>query len=133
MLMMRTATISPLGAQNGLQICPPDEEQDVAAPPYRKRDEIFSFYFFWDESELIELSLGAAEPRGPHKLAHRHQGVAVAGLVAHWATPSGGSLRRYFSYFPEKFSVNFQDVPRNFIYAQKQHHGNSAENSVSPG
>ena len=53
-------------------MCPPDEEQDVVVPPYRKRDKIFSLDFFWDESEFIELSLGAAEPCGPHKLAsHR--------------------------------------------------------------
>ena len=42
------------------------------------------FYFFWDESELIDLRLGVAEPCGPHKPAHRHQGVvAEPGLVAH--------------------------------------------------
>ena len=121
------------GAQNGLQICPPDEEQEVAAPPYRKHDEIFYLDFFWDESEFIEERLGAAEPHGPHKLASRHQGVAATGLVAHWPIPSGGSLRRYFSYFLEIFCVNFQYVMRTFISAQKQHHGNSAENSVSPG
>ena len=39
----------------------------------------------------------------------------------------------YFLYFLEKFSVNFQLVPRTFISAQKQHHGSSAENSVSTG
>ena len=63
-LMMTMATISPLRSPKRT----PDEEQDVAAPPYRKRDEIFSLDFFWDESEFIELSLGAAEPHGPHKL-----------------------------------------------------------------
>ena len=118
-LMMTMATIPLSGAQNGLQICPRDEEQVVAAPPYRKRDEIFSLNFFWDESELIELRLGAAEPRGPHKLAICHQGVAATGLVAHWPTPSRGSLRRYFSYFPKTFPVNFQDVWRTLISAQK--------------
>ena len=117
------------GAQNGLQICPPDEEQDVAAPPYRKRDEIFSLDFFWDESELIELRLGGQSHVGPTSML----AATPTGLVVHWPTPSGGSLRRYFSYFPEKFFVNFQDIPRTFISAQKQHHGNSAENIVSPG
>ena len=106
----------------------------MAAPPYRKRDEIFSSDFFRDGSEFIELELGAADPWGPHKLGCRGQGeAAITGLVAHWPVPSGGSLRGYFSYFPEIFFVNFQDVPRTFISAQKQHHGNSAENSVSPG
>ena len=45
-------------------------------------------YFFWDERGLIDLRLGAAEPCGPHKLAHCHQGVvAEQGLVAHWPPP----------------------------------------------
>ena len=71
---------------------------------------------------------------GPTSLVGAARGEAAAtGLVAHWSVPSGGSLRRYFSYFPEIFSVNFQDVPRTGISAQKQHHGNSAENNVSPG
>ncbi len=121
------------GAQNGLQICPPDEEQDVAAPRIANATKSSLLIFFLGESEFIELNLGAVEPRGPHKLASHHQGVAATWLVAHWPIPSGGSLRRYFSYFPEIFSVNFQDVPRTFISAQKQHHGNSAEKSVSLG
>ena len=71
---------------------------------------------------------------GPTSLVAAARGeVAATGLVAHWPVPSGGSLRRYFSYFPEIFSVNFRDAPRTSISAQKQHHGNSAESSVSPG
>ena len=75
---------------------------------------------------------GGAE--SPQALTARPGGVAAThGLVAHWHTSSGGSLRRYFSLILEKFSVNFQVIPRTFISAQKQHHDNSAENSVSPG
>ena len=99
-----------------------------------KRDETFPLIFFPGETEDMKLSLGAVEPRGPHKPSRRGLGVAaVCGLVAHWSTSSGGSLCTYFSLIPEKISVNFQDVPRTFSSAQKQHHGNSAENSVSPG
>ena len=48
--------------------------------------------------------------------------------------PSGNSSFHYFLYFPEKkISVDFQRIPRTFISAQKQHHGSSAENNVSPG
>ena len=72
--MMMMATRSRSRSQSGLHICPPDEEQEVAAPPYRKRDENFSFYFFWDERQLIELELAAAGACGFHKPAHRHQG-----------------------------------------------------------
>ena len=35
-LMMTMATDSPPGAPNGLQISPPEEEQGLAAAPYRK-------------------------------------------------------------------------------------------------
>ena len=87
-LMMMMATISPLRSPRRTPDLPLDEEQLVAAPPYRKRDKNFSFYFFWDERDLIELELGAGEPCGPHKPANRHQGVvAEPGLVAHWPTP----------------------------------------------
>ena len=34
--MMTMAMDSLSGAQNGLQICPPEEEQEVAVAPYRK-------------------------------------------------------------------------------------------------
>ena len=32
-----------------------------------------------------------------------------------------------------KFLAKFRSFPRTFIFAQKQHHGSSVENSVSPG
>ena len=81
-----------------------------------------------------QRSTGGDTPLGPTSLVAAARGEAAAtGLVAHWPVPSGGSLRRYFSYFPEIFSINFQDVPKTFISAQKQHHGNSTVNSISPG
>ena len=60
----------------------------MAAPPYRKRDEIFSFYFFWDERDLIELELGAQSRVGHTSLPTATRGVvAEQALVAHWPTP----------------------------------------------
>ena len=88
----------------------------MAAPPYRQNDEIFSSHFFLGESEFIELSLGAAEPRGPHKLASRHQGVAATGLVAHWSGALTSSQAQKFSKIPEKIILNFQDHRRTFIF-----------------
>jgi len=32
-----------------------------------------------------------------------------------------------------KILAKFRSIPRTFVSAQKQHHGSSAENSVSPG
>ena len=99
-----------------------------------KRDETFSLIFFPGETEDIELSLGAVVPRGPHKPSRR----GLGGGRGLWACgPLARPLRwifaQVFSFIPEKISVNFQDISRTFISAQKQHHGNSAENSISSG
>ena len=61
------------------------------------------------------------------------RGVAPPRLVGSSLHVSGLFLRQYFLYIPQKILVNFQVIPRTFISAQKQHHGNFAENSVSPG
>ena len=70
--------------------------------------------------------------RGPHEKSTRHRG-APSTLVGPTGLPSGNSLFQYFLYFPKKISIDFQRIPRTFISAQKQHHGSSAENIVSPG
>ena len=106
-------------AQNGLQISPPDEEQDVAAPPYCKRDEIFSLDFFWDESEFIELSLGTAEPRGHHKLASRHQagdGYMACGPLAH---PLRWIFAQVFFIFSRNILRKFSGRSENFHFCTK--------------
>ena len=53
--------------------------------------------------------------QGDHKFASRHQGVAVAGLVAHWSGPQASSQAQKFSKIPEKIILNFQDHRRTFI------------------
>ena len=73
------------GAQDGLQICPPDEEQEVVAPPYRKTWWILLPDFILGETEYIELRLEAVELCGPHKPARRGQGGRAwwaCGLIA---------------------------------------------------
>jgi hypothetical protein len=76
----------------------------------------------------MELELGLPKVRG---------GTSSLGappeLVAPGWPPSGIFVRQYFLYIPQIFSINFQVNPRTLISAQKQHHGNSAENSVRPG
>jgi hypothetical protein len=54
-------------------------------------------------------------------------------VLGHQGPISGGSWLQYFLLIQQKFLQKFQVIPRTFISAQKQHHGNSAENSVSPG
>ena len=80
----------------------------------------------------IENKLGG--PTGsPRGTGARPRGVgAPSTLVEPTGLPSVNSLFQYFLYFPEKISVDFQRIPRTSISAQKQHHGSSAENSVSP-
>ena len=79
----------------------------------------------------IENKLGG--PTGsPRGRAARPRGASST-LVGPTGLPSDNSSFQYFLYFPKKISVDFQRIPRTFISAQKQHHGSSAENSVSPG
>ena len=42
-------------------------------------------------------------------------------------------LSPVFLLIPKHVSIDFQVIRRTFVSAQKQYHGNSAENSVSPG
>ena len=55
------------GAQNGLQIYPPEEEQGLAAALYRKTRWNFLPDFFLSESEYMELGLRSVESQGAHK------------------------------------------------------------------
>ena len=69
--------------------------------------------------------------RGPHKESTR-QGARPP---PSWG-PRDSSPVAFCSsifYIFQKISVDFQRIPRTSISAQKQHHGSSAENSVSPG
>ena len=56
------------GAPNGLQICPPKEEYDLAAAPYRKTWWILLSDFFLPESKYIELDLRSEELQGGHEV-----------------------------------------------------------------
>ena len=69
----------------------------------------------------------------PRGTGARPGGGHAPTLVGPMGLPSGRFLFHYFLYFPEKFSVDFHRIPGIFISAQEQHHGSSAENSVSPG
>ena len=76
----------------------------------------------------MELELGLRELPGAHKPARRAP-YACGALVAplwYFSVP-------VFLYILEIISVKFQLSPRTFISAQKEHHGNSAENNISLG
>ena len=62
------------GAQNGLQICPSEEEQEVAAAPYHKTRWILLSDFFLPEREYMELELRSVESHGSHEAGGTPQG-----------------------------------------------------------
>ena len=55
------------GAQNRLQICPPEEELGLEAAPYHKMRWILLSNFFLPEREYTELEFRSVEVQGAHK------------------------------------------------------------------
>ena len=91
------------------------------------------FLEVWVFIEEVGVEDKSRGPRGsPRGTGARPRRVGAPTLVEPTGLPSGRFLFKYFLYFPKIFSVDFQRIPRTFISAQKQHHGSSAENSVSP-
>ena len=82
---------------------------------------------------VVGVGFTSRGPTGSPRGRGRALGVeAPSTLVVASGLSSGSFLLQYFLYFPKIFPVDFQRIPRTFISAQKQHHGSSAENSVSP-
>ena len=75
--------------------------------------------YFWKIWKIpAQRSTWGGGPVG-HKPCLRHPlggGGRACGPLTH---PSGGTWRIYFSYFPKMLPVNFQDVWRTLISAQK--------------
>ena len=85
------------GAPNGLQICPPEEEQGLAAAPHRKTRWFLLFDFFLSKSKYIELELASEGFQGAHEVG----GHALGGdtLVRRVWAPWSSSLARIFYCF----------------------------------
>ena len=108
-----------LGAQNRLQISPPEEEQEVAVAPSREtRWKLISGFFLhrWD---FIGQELGSEEPRGPHKPSRRGLVWVPWCVVAPWHTPSGRSSLHNSLYIPKVIHKRFHPIPGTFISAHK--------------
>ena len=98
-----------------------------------KRDESFSLIFFLPDREYMELELRSEEVRGAHEIGGR--------------APRGAPLSRGQPVAPlalilspkiliksEKCLRGFPGHSKKYSFLHiKQHHGSSAENSVSPG
>ena len=87
-----------------------------------------SLRFFLPEHEYMELELRSVEQQGAHE----------AGGAPWWVVlTQGGPLvvlaSSIFLYLYKKILTKFRSNPRTFISSQKQLHGSSAKNNVSPG
>ena len=83
----------------------------------------------------MELELRSVERQGAHEVGGRAQG---GGSCPHPREQGVGPLALIFGkdflLFILRYSMEFQVIPRIYFFLHiKQHHGNSAENSVSPG
>ena len=100
-----------------------------------KRDESFSLIFFLPEREYMELGLMSVEHQGAHETGWRTQGGG-AHPPPSWTGcgPPGLHLWRGFFIIYSKIFRGVLGHSEKFCFLHiKQHHGNSAENSVSLG
>ena len=93
-----------------------------------KCDETFSLVFFSPNTNIWSWSWGRWSSRGPKRQGARPhprgQGVGPVQLI----------LSPVFFIFSKTYLREFSGHSENFCFLHiKQHHGNSAENSVSPG
>ena len=97
-----------------------------------KHDDFFSL-FFLPESQYMELELASEGHQGAHKVGGRaHGGRPPPSWTG--CGPPGLHLWRGFFIIYCKISRGVSGHSENFYFLHiKQHHGNSAENSVSPG
>ena len=99
-----------------------------------KRDETFSLIFF-PETEDMELELRSVEVQGAHEIGGApYRGKARPPVSWTGCGPPGLHLWRRFFIIYSKIFRGVLGHSENFYFPhKKQHHGNSAENSVSPG
>lgn len=109
----RRTKIPLSGAPNGLQICPPEEEQGLAAAPYHKTRWILLSIFFsprkWIYGVGVEVGGAPGGPRGRGRAPPSWTGCVPMALI----------LSPVFLLIPKIISVDFQVIPRTFISAQK--------------
>ena len=99
-----------------------------------KHDNSFSLNFFLEICDFIASGLRSAGPPGGYNPPGRARrgGRALVGC-AHPGAPLRWVLAPEILIIGIKNPRKVSSISRTFISAQKQHHGSSAENSVSPG
>ena len=99
-----------------------------------KRDDFFSLIFFLPESQYMELELASEGLQGAHGVGARPGGGARPPPSWTGCGPPGLHLWRGFFIVFAKVFRGVSGHSENFYFLHiKQHHGNSTENSVSPG
>ena len=85
-----------------------------------KRDESFSLIFFSPKVNIWSWIWGRWSVRGPTRQGGAPRGAgAPPTLVDRVWAPWRGFFFQYFSYFPNRCSVEFQVIPRTFVSAHK--------------
>ena len=81
-----------------------------------KRDETFSLIFSpQDGIYRVGVEVGGAS-RGPRNRGARPGGGRAPTLVDRVWAPWSWFFRQYFLYFPKVISVDFQVIPRTFVF-----------------
>ena len=79
------------------------------------------------------VSGSAGPPGGDNPPGRARRGGRALVGCAHSGAPLRQVLAPEILIIDIKILAKFRSIPRTFISAQKQHHGSSAENIVSPG
>ena len=100
-----------------------------------KHDETFSLICFLRETEYIELELRSVEHQGAHETGGTPKGEGVHPHPrGHGVGPLALILSPVFFIFSKSYLRGFSGHSENFCFLHnKQHHGSSVENNVSPG
>ena len=99
-----------------------------------KRDETFSLIFFLRETEYMELELRSVEHQGAHETGGRVQGEGTPPPSWTGCGPLALIISPVFFIFSKTYLRGFSGHSENFCFLHnKQHHGSSAKNNVSPG
>ena len=119
------------GAQIRLQICPPEEEQEVAAAPYRKTwwTLLFDFFSPWMRIYSSGIEVGGAtggpqatraRPRGGALLACGQQVDPLRLILSPVFFIDSKNILRKFSGQSENFYFCTKITPRQFCWKQRQ-------------
>ena len=96
--------------------------------------KLFLSDFFLRKTEYMELELRSVEHQGAHETGGRAQGEGAPPPSWTGCGPLALILSPVFFIFSKTYLRGFSCHSENFYFLHnKQHHGSSAKNNVSPG